>query len=172
MFFTQLRFEVASPFGIADHHYLFALAAAESGIKNRPASPGSDAIGPFKYSTDRWAELVAEYGAPPPPITTTDRSDLAKQIEMAAREAHGDADKIQELLGRTAQYNELYVVHALGLEGGKAVLALSKDHPETPVGQTLQQGGLSADEAAKLVQARPQLVRARSPMFSTQRRTR
>jgi muramidase (phage lysozyme) len=159
MFLTQLRFEVASPFGRTDHHYLFALAAAESGIKNLPASPGSDAIGPFKYSTDRWAELVAEYGAPPPPITTTDRSDLAKQIEMAAREAHGDADKIQELLGRTALYDELYVMHALGLKGGKAVLALSIDHPETPVEQALGQGDLSADEVAKLAQGHPQPVK-------------
>jgi len=155
MFFTQLRFEVASPFGRADHHYLFALAAAESGIKNLPASPGSDAIGPFKYSTDRWAELVGDYGAPPPPITTIDRSDLAKQIEMAAREAHGDADKIQQLLGRTALYNELYVMHALGLVGGKTVLGLAKDRPQMPLEEALRQGGLSAT----LVQGHAQLLR-------------
>jgi hypothetical protein len=155
VFFTQLRFEVASPFGRADHHYLFALAAAESGIKNLPASPGSDAIGPFKYSTDRWAELVAEYGALPPPITTTDRSDLAKQIEMAAREAHGDADKIEQLVGRPAQYNELYLIHQVGLAAGQTLLAISKDHAEMAVEEALRQGGMTAEDAAKLVQGHP-----------------
>lgn len=166
MFYTALRSEVLSPSGRTDDHYLFALAAAESGIKDLPASANSDAIGPFKYPTDRWAELVAEYGtAPPavggaaaPAITATDRSTWMKQVEMAAREAHGDADKIAQWLGRTAQANELYVMHALGLKGGKAVLALSKDHPGMPLEQAFRQGDLSTDESAKLVQGHPQLV--------------
>ena len=159
MFLTQLRFEVASPLGRTDHHYLFAVAFAESGVENLPASPGSDAIGWFKYSADRWAELVTEYGVVPPAITPADRSDLNKQMEMAAREACGDANKIQVLLGRTAQYNELYLMHVLGLKGGKAVLVLSKDDPETPVERALQQGEFSTDETAKLVASQPKLLR-------------
>lgn len=167
MFFTQLRFESAAPLGRTDHHYLFALTVAESGVNILLPSPGSDAVGPFKYSSNRWAELVADYGSAPLAadataalaITTAHRSDLAKRMEMAAREAHGDADKIQQLLGRTAQYNELYTMHVLGLKGGNAVLALSADHPEISFEEALRQGGLSTDELGKLVQANPELVK-------------
>lgn len=157
MFYTALRQEVLLPAARTDDHYLFAVAFAESGVKNVSASAASDAIGPFKYLPESWAELVAEYGAAAA-ITNADRSMWMKQVEIAAREAHGDANKVQQLLGRTAQANELYLMHALGVKGGRAVLALWKDHPEMPVQEALRQGDLSAEESAKLVQGHPQLV--------------
>lgn len=157
LFFDLSSVQARLPSSETDHHYLFALAFAESAVSNAPASPGSDATGPFKYSVERWAELVREHGSATG-LTADDRTSWQKQVEMAAREACSDAGKIETLMGRTAQYNELYVSHVLGAVGGNAVLVAAKDNPQTPVEVVLQQAQVAADATARLSAAHPNLL--------------
>lgn len=137
-----------------DNQYLYALAAAQSGVKNLAGSvPGSDAFGPFQFSAARWADLVARFGAEEN-ITVDDRSDPFEQVVLAARYSRALADALKTALGHDPVLNELYLAHLLGEDGGRAVLTAS---PATPVDTALQTK-LDAANARKLVADNPSIL--------------
>jgi hypothetical protein len=137
-----------------DNQYLYALAAAQSGVKNAASSvAGSDAFGPFQFSVARWADLVARFGAEEN-ITADDRSDPFDQVVLAARYSRTLADALKTALGRDPALTELYLAHLLGEDGGRAVLTAS---PATPVDTALQTK-LDAASVRKLVADNPQIL--------------
>ncbi len=137
-----------------DNQYLYALANAQSGVKNIPSPvTGSDAFGPFQFSVARWADLVARFGAEEN-IIADDRSDPFEQVVLAARYSQTLADALKPALGRKLNLNELYLAYLLGEDGGRAVLTAG---PGTPVDTALQTR-LDAASAGKLVAGNPGIL--------------
>lgn len=121
------RFAASNPF------FLYALAAAESGIANTASTvAGSTATGPYRFTTRRWTDLTAKFKDT---ITLTDDDllDPFKQVLVAALESGGAIKSLKTLLGRDAQANELYLMHILGDAPGTVVMAVSGAASDTPI---------------------------------------
>jgi len=116
-----------------DQRYLFALAFAESGLKN-VASPvsGSDGFGPFQYTSARWTELVDLVGARLN-LRPEDRTIPEKQARLAVEEAADAMKKVETALSRPARRNELYLLYVLPTVAAEAFLSAVKNDPTTPV---------------------------------------
>jgi esterase/lipase superfamily enzyme len=115
---------VADASGI-NRQYLYALAAAESGVKNiKSVAAGSDAFGPFQFSEARWDDLIGRFGEEDQ-ITAADRFDPFTQVIMAARYSSSLAQALKTARGHDPTLDELYLTYLLGQEGGLAVLEAS-----------------------------------------------
>ena len=139
----------------ADQRYLFALALAESGLKNAASTiAGSDAFGPFQYTSARWAELLGSVGAGKN-LQPEDRMDPFAQATLAILEEAAAAEAAHTTLSRLVQRNELYLLHVLPGSVAPSVLNAVKNAPTTSIDTIL--AGVS--DAAKLVEQHPKLLR-------------
>ena len=152
--YIQLQAERLS----SDQRYLYALANAMSGLKNIASSmAGSDAFGPFQYSVAHWTSLVQLFGSAQS-VTANDRSDPFKQATVAAVDSRRIAASLQSALGRTAQLNELYVMHILGDVGGLEVVANAAKAPTKAIMDALS-SKLSPGDANTLIASYPGVKR-------------
>ena len=119
--------------GKADQRYLFALAFAESGLKNACRVSGSDAISAFQYTSARWTELLASVGADTG-LKPEDRTAPEGQARLAVAEAVDAMKKAETALSRPANRNELYLLHLLPTSATDAFLeAVKDDKPTTSI---------------------------------------
>lgn len=126
----------------ADQRYLFALAVAESGLKNEAGTvEGSDAFGPFQYTSARWTELLGTVGIGTG-LQTADRMNPFAQATLAVQEELAALEIAHAALPRPVQRNELYLLHLLPGSAASAFLAAVKSAPTTAL------DAISADTAA------------------------
>jgi hypothetical protein len=143
----------AQVFGV-DDQYLYAVAAAQSGVKNiQSPVPGSEVFGPFQFSVARWADLIGRFGAEEN-ITADDRSDPFKQMVLAARYSSALIVSLKTMLGRDPLLNQLYLAQLLGEDGGRAVLTAV---PPTSIDTALKTK-LDVPTVLKLVADNPQIL--------------
>jgi Phage tail lysozyme len=115
----------------ADQRYLFALAFAESGLKNQDSAiAGSDGFGPFQYSSARWTELLASVGVDAG-LQAKDREDPFAQATLAIREEMAALEAAHAALLRPVQHNELYLLHLLPSSAATVFLNAVKNAPTT-----------------------------------------
>lgn len=104
-----------------DTYYLVAVAGIESGIRNIPASGGSQAFGPFQIMPDTWATYMAADG-----FNAADREDPISQPFIAAHIAADGAKALAAVLpnNRRPTSAELYFSHLFGKDGAVVILGL------------------------------------------------
>jgi hypothetical protein len=113
IFFLKALDAALDPASRTNHQYLFALATAESKLRNvQSPIPTSDAFGPFQYTAARWAELVEKFGAAVG-VNPGDRQNWLDQVATAAAEASHAVDELQTALGRAPVFDELCLHHVL-----------------------------------------------------------
>jgi hypothetical protein len=163
-FFLQCRIAALNPASPTDHHYLYALAFAESKVVNKPLDPVSALVGPFQYTTTRWSALAGPLGQ---------ESEWGEQIGIAALEASGQAAKVKGQLNRDAIYDDLYLMHVLNnLAGfaalGKTAAGLDQDIAAVQaasgqqVQKILQDAGVATAGIDLLKQTHPDLFAAKN----------
>jgi hypothetical protein len=117
----------------ADQRYLFALAVAESGLKNEAGTiAGPDAFGPFQYTSARWAELLGSVGAGKG-LQAEDRTDPFAQATLAILEEVAASEMAHTTLSRPVQRNELYLLHLLPRSATSVFLNAVKNAPTTSI---------------------------------------
>lgn len=104
-----------------------ALAMAESGGRNigtqvtkDDGTPGSDAFGPYQFTSTRWNDLIARH--PELGMTAADRSSPAAQEKMMPVHRADDAAALRKSLGRDPTEYDLNIAHRLGAGGAAALL--------------------------------------------------
>jgi len=138
----------------ADDQFLYAVAAAQSEVKNIPSPvPGSDAFGPFQISVARWTDLVRRFGAEEN-ITADDRTDPFKQMVLAARYSSALIASLKATLGQDPHLNQLYLAYLVGEDGGRAVLTAI---PLTTI-ETALDTKLDAASLGELVASNPRVL--------------
>lgn len=139
----------------ADQRYLFSLAVAESGLKNSATTiAGSDAFGPFQYTSARWTELLGSVGVGKG-LLAADRMDPFAQATLAILEEVAAAEAANTALSRPVQQNELYMLHLLPGVAAAAFLNAVKTVPSTSIDAIL----LGVPDAARLVEQRAALLK-------------
>src|SRR3954468_15666996 len=84
--------------GKTDQRYLFALASAESDLKNGPSPISeSDGFGPFQYTSARWTELLTSVGAGTG-LKPEDRTAPKAQARLAVEEAVAAMKQVETVL--------------------------------------------------------------------------
>jgi hypothetical protein len=115
----------------ADQRYLFALAFAQSGLKNEALTiTEPDAFGPFQYTSTRWTELLKLVGANRG-LQPEDRKDPFAQATLAILEEVAASEAAHGSLSRPVQRNELYLLHLLPSSATSAFLDAVKNAPST-----------------------------------------
>lgn len=121
----EQQFFVATDFvgrvSAIDGEYLYGLAVALSGLKNN-TTPGTDLTGPYRFSIQRWADLVARFGSDEN-ITADDRTEPLSQVVLAGRYCRLLTDALKASLNRDPNLNELCVGHVLGEDAAPILLA-------------------------------------------------
>jgi hypothetical protein len=117
-FFRRIA-DAAERFG-ANRDYLFAVAVAESGLKNVKGAQSS-AVGPFKFKPETWHGLVEKHGAERG-ITDADITDPGSQPAFAAIQSVDDQAKLSKILNDTPTPAQLYCAHLLGIGAASALL--------------------------------------------------
>jgi uncharacterized protein (TIGR02594 family) len=116
-FFRQIA-DAAERFG-ANQDYLFAVAVAESGLKN-VKSTQSSAVGPFKFMPETWHGLVEKHGAERG-ITDADITDPGSQAAFAAIQSADNQAKLKSLdVAPTPA--QIYCAHLLGIGAASALV--------------------------------------------------
>jgi tail lysozyme len=138
--------------GKADQRYLFALAFAESGLKNVPSPiAGSDGFGPFQYTSARWMELLHSVDAD---LTSEGRMDHRQQATLAIAEVVAAMKQAETALSRPVLRNELYLLHLLPTSAADVFLKAVKDAPTTPIDTILT----DVPDAARFMEQYPTLL--------------